>query len=108
MTYTVAKTLHIRPREILFNWTCEELLVAFGVYVNDIMAQKYAEFESLDSTTKSKIKKSDRPQEYAIRFITFDQWEELTRPKSDQELQAEREEEMRMKAFLEGAGRNLF
>lgn len=34
MAYFVAKELGIRPAEILTQWTCEELLVAYGQYVN--------------------------------------------------------------------------
>lgn len=102
MAYTVAKTLHIRPKEVLVDWSCEEVLVTFGVYMNDLAYEKYSEYQSLDSKTKGKI---PAPPEYAIKFITLDQLEELNAPLSEEEQQRE-EEQLRMaEAFMKGGGK---
>lgn len=104
MSYTVAKTLHFRPLEILTQWSCEEVLISFGVYMNELMSAKHSEFESLDSQIKSKIPKSDRPSEYAMKFVTFEQLEALNKPLSDEEIEAEKLEEAKMLAFMNGGG----
>jgi len=41
MAYYVAKTLKMRPYTILTEWTCEELLVAYGVYANQQSKESY-------------------------------------------------------------------
>lgn len=71
MAYYVAKVLKIRPREILTTWGCEELLVCYGVYVNEQMRENYYEYEALPSDTKRTVK--HKPTPYAIKFVTFDQ-----------------------------------
>lgn len=41
MAYFVAKQVGVRPMEVLVNWTCEELLVAYGMYANSESKQGY-------------------------------------------------------------------
>lgn len=41
MAYFVAKVLKMRPYTILTEWTCEELLVAYGVYANQQSKEAY-------------------------------------------------------------------
>lgn len=103
MSYSVAKMLHIRPLTILMDWSCEELLISFGVYMNEIMSERYAEYEALDSKAKSKVKVAPTP--YAVQFVTFEQLEMLHRPKSAEELQSELEERLKIEAFMKGGGK---
>lgn len=76
MAYFVAKELKMRPTDILNNWCCEELLVAYGHYIN----QKSAEY--VDSIPKKEWAKH-KPEpitwldRWAVLFVTPDQMEEL-------------------------------
>lgn len=101
MAYTVAKTLHIRPKEVLIDWSCEEVLVTFGVYMNDLAYEKYSEYQGLDTKTKGKV---PAPPEYAIKFITLDQLEELNQPVSEEEKLEEQEMLLKAEAFMKGGG----
>lgn len=100
MAYEVGKQLDLRPMEIMKTWKCEELLVAFGVYMNERMAAKYAEYKALDSKEKAKIKPA--PTEYAVKFITFNQLEEMSKPKSAAEIATAEAEKLQAEAFLKG------
>lgn len=81
MAYFVAKELHLRPREVLENWTCEELLVAYAHYAN----QKTQEsFEMLDKKERAK-KKMTELDRWAMPFITELQVQQLTSPEPKQE-----------------------
>lgn len=71
MAYYVAKVLKLRPLTILTTWGCEELLVCYGVYVNEQMRGNFYEFEALPPESKRKVK--HKPTPYAIKFVTFDQ-----------------------------------
>lgn len=102
MAYTVAKILHIRPLTVLTEWNCEELLVTFGVYMNELMDEKYAEYQTLDSTAKSKVE--IKPKEYALRFVTFEQLEQANKPKSEEQIAFEEQERLQIEAFMKGGG----
>lgn len=65
MAYFVAKTLHMRPNEILDEWSAQELAVAYGQYTNEISSQNYEQWKSYDSETRSKIPKPDK---YFVKF----------------------------------------
>lgn len=66
MAHFVGEKLHIRPGEILDEWCAAELVVTFGVYMNEISQQRYAEWKSLSTNEKSII---PAPKEYIVRFI---------------------------------------
>ena len=61
MAHFVGKQLHIRPSEILDNWSVPELIVAY-----EIADKNYHEWKSLDVTTRNKTKK---PPKYIVKFI---------------------------------------
>lgn len=65
MAYFVAKTLSMRPYEILSTWTEPELIVAYGHYANEISSKNYEEWKQLDSEGRRKIPK---PKEYNVMF----------------------------------------
>lgn len=65
MAHFVAKTLHIRPNEILDNWGVPELIVAYGVYANEITKRNFEEWKHLDFKQRNG---QDRPEEYAVEF----------------------------------------
>ena len=66
MAMFLAKILHIRPHEILTEWSVPEPIVTYGEYANQKAQQNYAEWKSLD--TKQKMKQ-ERPPEYVVKFI---------------------------------------
>lgn len=66
MAHFVAKTLHIRPNDILDGWCVPELIVAYGEYANEIADKNYREYVS---TYIEPNKKPERPPRYAVRFI---------------------------------------
>lgn len=65
MAYYVAKVLHMRPLDILNNWTSPELIVAYGHYANQVTSENYENWKNLDTKTRSKHPK---PSEYAVKF----------------------------------------
>lgn len=69
MTYYVAKVLHMRPLEILENWSYPELIVAYGQYSNEVTEQNYEEWKSLDTESRNKTKK---PKQYNVRFYDIE------------------------------------
>lgn len=73
MAHFVGKVLHIRPSEILDNWSVPELVVAYGEYLNEKYYQSYLEYENLDKESKKKINKI--PKKIAVPFKTFDDLE---------------------------------
>lgn len=75
MAYFVAKELHLRPMEVLLNWSIEELLVAYGFYADQKSAE-YVETVPKKEWAKKHITWLDR---WAVLFITQDQAEELTK-----------------------------
>lgn len=82
MAYFVAKELSTQPTKILTEWTCEELLVTFGVYANQNSAMAY-EMMSKKERYKKKMTSLDRWQ---MPFVTIDQVAEMNqREKQDQD-----------------------
>jgi hypothetical protein len=79
MAYFVAKELHMRPMDILTQWNCEELLVAYGYYADQKSAQ-YVDMTPKKEWAKKHITWLDR---WAVLFITKDQAEELTRDEKE-------------------------
>lgn len=65
MAYFVAKTLNMRPLDILKNWSYPELIVAYGHYANEISSRNYEEWKQLDSKVRGKA-----PKQYNVRFYT--------------------------------------
>ena len=70
MAHFVGKTLHIRPLEILTEWSVPELLVAYGYYANEITSRNLEDWKSLDPATRNKIQ---RPKEYQVKFYSVEQ-----------------------------------
>lgn len=81
MAYFVAKELTIRPVTILTEWTCEELLVAFGVYANQNSSTNY-EMLSKKERYRKGMTSLDR---WAMPFVTEEQMAAMgTRAKKEQ------------------------
>lgn len=66
MAHFVGEKLHIRPSEILDEWCVPELIVAYGVYANEISQRNFEEWKSLDPKERAKHKK---PEEFIVKFI---------------------------------------
>lgn len=73
MAYGVAKELSLRPYEILNNWTCEELLVAYGVYAN----QHSSNYYDMLSKKDRRLKKMTSLDRWAMPFVSQAQLERL-------------------------------
>lgn len=69
MAHFVGKTLHIRPYEILTEWGCPELAVAFGYYADEISLQNYEQYKSLDASERAKL---GDVKKYKVKFIGLD------------------------------------
>lgn len=65
MASYVGKILHIRPSEILDEWTVPELIVTYGNYANEQAQRSYEEWKSLEPKQRVKY---PRPPEYAVKF----------------------------------------
>lgn len=63
MAYFVAKTLNMRPNDILEQWAYPELIVAYGHYANEISSQNYEQWKQMDSKVRGKA-----PKQYIVRF----------------------------------------
>lgn len=95
MAYFVAKELHLRPYEIMTEWTCEELLVAYGFYANVKSAQNFAMISPKDRATHKDENGRPAPigwlDRWAVLFVTPDQMAELSEDighkKSEDDLQ---------------------
>lgn len=81
MAYFVAKTLKMRPMDILTGWTCEELLVAYGVYAN----QKSSEAYELTSKKERRLRKMSTLDRWVMPFITSKQLEEINHEPAKEE-----------------------
>lgn len=73
MAHYVAKTLGIRPNEILDTWGVPELLVAYGQYANEEAYKNFLEWKAYNTETKQKPKK---PKEFEVEFISPDEMNE--------------------------------
>ena len=67
MAHYVAKILGLRPNEILDNWGCAELLVAFGEYLNESALEAYESWQSMYGSKKGKT--PPKPRKYIVEFI---------------------------------------
>lgn len=103
MAYSVAKELHLRPSDVLMNWGCEELLVAFGFYMNQHASESYQEYKSLDASTKAKV--NPKPKEYVVKFVDFEELDALNKPKTQEQIETEQKEALLMEAFMKGGGK---
>lgn len=72
MAHFVGKTLHIRPSEILNEWSVPELIVAYGIYANEVSKQNYEQWKELDAKERAKI---GDIKEYQVKFIGLE-WAE--------------------------------
>lgn len=76
MAYFVARELHMRPYEILTQWTCEELAVAYGEYANVHSAEAY-------ETRMAMFRKNEKPkrpapdEKWAVMFVTREELKAL-------------------------------
>lgn len=66
MAHFVGKKLHIRPSEILDEWCVPELIVAYGVYANEIARENYEQWKALDVKTRSGMQ---TPEKVYVKFI---------------------------------------
>lgn len=81
MAYFVAETLGMRPLQILTEWTCEELLVAFAQYANRNAKENY---DTMTRKERAK-KKMTRIDRWAMPFVTQKQMDEMaTKAQEDQ------------------------
>lgn len=86
MAYFVARELHIRPYTILTEWTCEELLVAYGEYANIHSAEAY-------ETRMAMFRKNEKPrkpspdEKWAVVFLTTEELKELNSKKPNENNQ---------------------
>lgn len=89
MAYFVAKELHMRPTVILNEWTCEELMVAYGEYANH-HSNEYVEMTPKKEWAKHKppITWLDR---WAVLFVDKEQMTELAKDQQDSESRAKAE-----------------
>lgn len=83
MAYFVGKELHIRPYTIMTEWTCEELLVAYGHYANQHAAENYAMISPKDRATHKDADGRPAPltwlDRWAVLFVTPEQMEEMSK-----------------------------
>lgn len=66
MAHYLAEKLHIRPFEILTEWSVPELLVAYGKYANEEAQKNFNDWKNLEPKQRSKY---PRPKEYVVYFI---------------------------------------
>lgn len=85
MAYAVAKELSLKPTDILTSWTCEELLVAFGVYANQSSAMSY-EMMSKKERYQKKMTSLDR---WAMPFVSPSQMSEMSAQQKQDTAQLE-------------------
>lgn len=76
MAYFVAKELSLRPMDILENWCCEELLVAYGHYINQKSAE-YVESVPQQDWAKHKPEPITWLDRWAVFFVTPEQMVEM-------------------------------
>ena len=67
MAHSVGRILNIRPNDILDNWGCAELLVAFGQYKNEDAYNSYEQWQYSYGNKKGKT--PPKPKKYVVEFI---------------------------------------
>lgn len=65
--------------EILTEWTCEELLVAYGIYANQNSSSYYDMLSKKERYTKG-MTQNDR---WAMPFVTMEQLSEMNQQTAD-------------------------
>lgn len=70
MVHYVAKTLKIDPNEIFDTWAVPQLVITYGVYMNQESYRIHQEIKSLNQGAK---KKQKVPEMYAVKFISKEQ-----------------------------------
>lgn len=76
MAYYLAEKLHLRPLEILQTWNRPELLVGYGLYLNQESQKRYYEYQNLSAEAKKDYKKQNKgqePEQFALRFLTYEE-----------------------------------
>ena len=76
MAYFVARELHMRPYEILTQWSCEELAVAYGEYAN-IHSNEAYEARMAMFRKNEKPKKPAPDEKWAVIFVTRQELAEM-------------------------------
>ena len=66
MAHFVGAKLHMRPSSILDEWCVPELIVAYGVYVNELSQENFEKWKSMDTKSRAGIQK---PEKYIVKFI---------------------------------------
>lgn len=85
MAYSVAKELSLRPMTILTEWSCEELLVAYGVYANQHSKEGFDAMSKVERRKKN-LNYLDR---WAVPFLSRNQLESFSETVEDESEQAE-------------------
>lgn len=67
MAHYVGKVLHIRPNEILDTWGVPELIVAYGMYTNEITNQNFEQWKHLSPEAR---RREIQPDQYNVKFFT--------------------------------------
>lgn len=93
MAYFVAKELNMRPYEILTGWTCEELLVSYGVYANSHAHERFAMMSPKERAMHKDENGRPAPltwlDRWAVLFVTPEQMNELASDTVDRKNQDE-------------------
>lgn len=84
MAYSVAKELSLRPMVILTEWTCEELLVAYGVYINQQTKESFDMMSKKDRAIKH-LSWLDR---WAMPFFSRDDLKSMAQTVEEESEQA--------------------
>lgn len=71
MAHYVAKTLNIRPNEILDSWGVPELIVAFGQFANQVANENYEMWKNRPIEHRG-----EKPRKRVVWFIGVSELEE--------------------------------
>lgn len=69
MSFAVAKEYRIRPLEVYTKWESTELLIAFGIMMNDSSKEAWANWVSQQNPDK---KPTEPESEYAVPFRSLE------------------------------------
>lgn len=72
MSHVLSKELKIRPNDILDGWNVQELIVAYGFYMNEKSYKNRMEVIEMNKNSKKKTKV---PEMYAVKFMTLDDFD---------------------------------
>lgn len=86
--------------EIMTEWTCEELLVAYGVYMNQRSQSNY----EMMSAEEKKRKRIGDMERWAIPFISYRQLDELENQAQEQSEKFDELEAIGSALFGDGYG----